>query len=83
MLIYDCLMKLISLHVDEDIYRELKSLAERTGRPVAELIHDALARYTAHPRVVSGSIFDLEPHRSGALRAPWTRADLLDETLHR
>jgi len=34
-------MKPISLHVEEKSYRELKSLAERTGRPVAELIREA------------------------------------------
>ena len=31
-------MKPISVHVDEASYRELKSLAERTGWPVAELV---------------------------------------------
>jgi|GEM_PF-1258353 len=80
---YDCLMKLISLHVDEDIYRGLQSLAERTGRPVAELIREAIAGYTAGHRRASGSLFALEPHPSGALRAPWTRAEFLDETLDR
>jgi 16S rRNA U516 pseudouridylate synthase RsuA-like enzyme len=76
-------MKPISLHVDEASYRELKSLAERTGRPVAELIREAMTEYALHRRGASGSLFDLEPHPSGALRAPWTRAELLDERLRR
>jgi Ribbon-helix-helix protein, copG family len=76
-------MKPISLHVDEDNYRELKALAERSGRPVAELIREALAEYAAHRAGDSASLFELEPHPSGALLAPWTRAELLDERLGR
>jgi hypothetical protein len=74
-------MKTISLQVDEESYRELKSLADRTGRPMAELIRDAIAEYAANRRGASGSLFDLEPHPSAALPAPWTRAELLDERL--
>jgi Ribbon-helix-helix protein, copG family len=76
-------MKPISLHVDEDSYGELKSLAERTGRPVAELIREAMAEYAAHRIGDAASLFELEPHPSGPLRAPWTRAELLDERLQR
>lgn len=76
-------MKLISLHVDEESYRKLKSLGEHMGRPVAELIREAIVGYTADHRGASGSLFDLEPHPSGALRAPWTRAEFLDEMLYR
>jgi 16S rRNA U516 pseudouridylate synthase RsuA-like enzyme len=76
-------MKPISVHIHEASYRELKSLAERTGQPVAELIREAMAEYVAHRRGTAGSIFDLEPHPSGAPLAPWTRAELLDERLKR
>jgi 16S rRNA U516 pseudouridylate synthase RsuA-like enzyme len=76
-------VKPISLHVDEENYRELRSLAERTGRPVAELIREAMVEYTAHRHGHFGSLFDLEPHPSGALLAPWTRAELLEERLSR
>ncbi len=76
-------MKPISLHVEEKSYRELKSLAERSGRPVAELIREAMTEYTLHRHGASGSLFDLPPHPSGALRVPWTRAELLDERLRR
>ena len=76
-------MKPISLHVDEESYRDLKSLAERTGRPVAELIREAMTEYALHRHGASGSLFDLEPHPSGVLRVPWTRAELLDERLRR
>ena len=76
-------MKPISVHVDEASYRELRSLAERTGRPVAELIREAMAEYTTHRGGGGGSLFDLEPHPSGPLRAPWTRTELLDERMAR
>jgi 16S rRNA U516 pseudouridylate synthase RsuA-like enzyme len=72
-------MKPISLHVEEANYRELKSLAERSGRPVAELIREAMAEYTAHRGRGGSSLFELEPHPSGPLREPWTRTELLDE----
>ncbi|HVR08755.1 MAG TPA: ribbon-helix-helix domain-containing protein [Thermoanaerobaculia bacterium] len=76
-------MKPISLHVNEESYRDMKSLAERTGRPVAELVREAMAEYTAHRLGAAGSLFDLEPHASGELLAPWTRAELMDERLNR
>jgi hypothetical protein len=76
-------VKPISVHVDEASYRELKALAERTGRPVAELIREAMAEYTALRAGGGGSLFDLEPHPSGSLHAPWTRTELLDEWLAR
>lgn len=76
-------MKPISLYVEEESYREMKALADRTGRPVAELIREAMAEYAAHRRGASGSLFDLKPHPSGKLLASWTRAELLDERLDR
>lgn len=81
LLIYVRAVKPISLHVDEPTYRELRSLAERTGKPVAELIREAMSEYAAHRRGGSGSLFELESHPSGALRASWTRAEILDERL--
>jgi hypothetical protein len=76
-------MKPISVHVEEDNYRTLKALAERSARPVADVIREALAEYAAHRSGTTVSIFDLQPHPSGALLAPWTRAELLDERLGR
>jgi ribbon-helix-helix CopG family protein len=72
-------MKPISLHVADDEYRSFKTLAERTGRPVAELIREAMAEYLDRRGKRKGSIFDLPPHPSGPLLAPWTRDELLDE----
>ena len=73
-------MRLISVHVNDADCRSLKSLAESSGKPVAELIRKAMAEYFARNEG-SGSLFDLAPHPSGALLQPWRREDLLDEML--
>jgi len=73
-------MRPISVHVDDEDYRHLKALADRSGRPVAELIRDAMAEYLAH-REGGGSLLEIEPHSSGALLRPWNREELFDEML--
>lgn len=72
-------MKPISLHVNEDVYRDLRSLAERSGRPVAELIREAMSEYLTRRQGNGGSIFELSPHPSGAQLRGWSREELLDE----
>ena len=72
-------MKPISLHVADEDYRSLKLLAERTGRPVAELIREAMSEYLDRRGKRKGSVFDLSPHPSGQLLVPWTRDELLEE----
>jgi len=74
-------MRPISLHVEDEVYSDLKSVAESTGRPVAELIREAMAEYLARQVGQGGSIFDLPPHESGALLQAWTRDELFDEML--
>ena len=72
-------MKPISLHVPDEAYSELKNLAVRRGRPVAELIREAMAEYLARETAREVSLLDLAPHPSGPLLEGWTREDLLDE----
>jgi hypothetical protein len=74
-------MRPISVHVDEEEYGEFKSLAERTGRPVAELIREAMTEYLGRHRRRRGSIFDVPHHDSGPLLKPWTREELMDEMI--
>ncbi|MCA9795902.1 MAG: ribbon-helix-helix protein, CopG family [Candidatus Eremiobacteraeota bacterium] len=76
-------MKPISIYVGEKDYQEFKSLSARSGRPVAELIREAMSRYLAECRRTGGSLVDLEPHESGELLRDWTRNDLMDEMLER
>lgn len=72
-------MKPISVHVSEETYDELKSLAARSGRPVAELIRQAMADYLDLERRSHASILAIEPHDSGELLRSWSRSELLDE----
>jgi len=72
-------MKAISLHVPDPAYQELKALAARSGRPVAELIRQSMEEYLQRERTTGRSVLDLAPHKSGRLKSPWTRTALLDE----
>jgi hypothetical protein len=72
-------MKPISLHVPDEAYSELKTLAARRGRPVAELIREAMTEYLARESGHGISLFEIAPHPSGPLLEPWTRSELLDE----
>ena len=76
-------MKPISVHVSEDDYEELKSMASRTGKPVAELIRSAMAEYLDRERRGRRSVLDLPAHDSGELSEAWTRSELLDEMRER
>jgi hypothetical protein len=76
-------MKPVSVYLPERPYQELKSLAARRDRPVAELIREAMDQYLERERTSGRSILDIPPHRSGRLRRRWTRAELLDEMLRR
>lgn len=74
-------MRAISLHVEDEVYRSLKALAEQAGKPVSELIREAMAEYLGR-RVGRGpSLFNIQPHSSGAALKPWTREELFDEML--
>lgn len=75
-------MRPISLHVEDEVYRNLKTLAERTGRPVSELIREAMSEYLGRKIGRGPSLFDMPPHPSGDLLKPWTREELLDEMLN-
>jgi len=76
-------MKPISVHVAEDTYEELKFLAARSGRPVAELIRQAMVDYLDQERRSHRSMLDIEPHDSGQFLRPWDRSELLDEMIAR
>jgi hypothetical protein len=67
-------MKPIPGHPDKEDYRDLKSLAERTGRPVAELIRQRGRR---------GSIFDVPTHDGLTQLQNWTREDVFDEMIRK
>ncbi|HYN40189.1 MAG TPA: ribbon-helix-helix protein, CopG family [Thermoanaerobaculia bacterium] len=74
-------MKVISVHVPEEPYQRLKSLAAREGRPAAELVREAMQDYLARSDAAAHSLLDVSAHDSGRLRKGWTRSGLLDEML--
>ncbi len=76
-------MKPISTHVSESDYQELKSVAARSDRPVADLIRQAMAEYLERHRRAGRPLRQIPPHDSGRLLEPWSRSELLDEMLTR
>ena len=76
-------MKPISVHVAEPAYDAFKQVAKRQGRPVAELVREAMADYLTRQRASARSIVDIAPHHGGPLKRKWTRAELVDEMRRR
>ncbi len=72
-------MKVISIHVAEEPYQELKSLAAARGLPAAELVREAMQEYLSREHGAAHSVRDITPLDSGAQRKGWTRSELLDE----
>jgi len=76
-------MKPISVHVDEEDYEELKAIAARRGRPVAEVVREAMAEYVVRARPAGPSLLSLEPAEAGRQLGDWSRTELFEEMLHR
>ena len=71
--------KPISVHVDDRDYEEIKALAGRRGRPVAELVREAMAEYVVRERRTGTRFADIPPRSLGRPLRPWTRDELYDE----
>lgn len=76
-------MRTISVHVSDTDYTEFKSLAAQAGRPVAELIRDAMRRWLAEYHRDGGSLADLKPVDCGAMLVPFDRSEVADEMFDR
>jgi predicted transcriptional regulator len=76
-------MKPISVYVPSDTYRQYKGIAARQGRPVAELIREALEDYLTRRKSQGRSALELTAHPSGRLKKRWTRAEIADEMWRR
>ena len=74
-------MKPISIKVDDKDYRDLASLAGRTGRSVDDLVQEAMAEYLGRRRGRRGSILDIPPHDSGPQLKSWTPEEIFDEMI--
>jgi hypothetical protein len=69
-----------TVRLDDDLYREIKATAARTGRPVGDVISDALRTFIAADRTSSRAIAELPVwHGDGLLPGvdPSTNASLL------
>jgi metal-responsive CopG/Arc/MetJ family transcriptional regulator len=75
-------MKMITINVDEGVYRRFQDTASRSDRSASELIRDAMAEYAGRMLAEETSIFDSAPARVGAIyHLPAEDDDLLDEML--
>ncbi|TVR72719.1 MAG: ribbon-helix-helix protein, CopG family [Spirochaetaceae bacterium] len=75
-------MKMITINVDEHIYRQFRDTAARSDRSASELIREAMAMYTSHMIPDERSIFDDPPARVGTIyRVSAEDDDLLSEML--
>lgn len=72
-------MRAISVHVPEEPYQELKSLARARGVPVAELLREAMLVFLEQENRGGSSVLDLPPHDGGRLKKGWIRSELLEE----
>lgn len=59
----------------------MKTLAAERGRPVAELIRQAMDEYLERHRRSRKSVLDRRPHDSGPLLEGWTREEVLEEMI--
>lgn len=72
-------MKPISVHVDEQNYRDLKRLAHRRGQPVAELVREAMSLFLDRERDAV-SLLSIAPLDAGTiLRGFDDRSEIWDE----
>lgn len=78
---YNRYMKPVSIYLPEVAYMEMKSLADQQGRPVAELIRQAMMEFLERRRKNDRSVLELPPHRSGKSLEVWTRSEVFDEML--
>ena len=72
-------MRAISVHVDEQDYQELKTMASHTGQPVAALIREAMATYVASNKRKGRSLLHMPPLAAAKQLRSWTRSEIYDE----
>jgi hypothetical protein len=72
-------VRVISVHVPDEPYKELKLLAATRGVPVAALIRTAMTSFLERERPEAGSVLDLPPLDGGRQLRAFRREQLLDE----
>lgn len=75
-------MKMVTINVEESVYKRFQDTAARSHRSAAELIREAMAEYANRIITQERSIFDDPPARVGVIYSlPAEDDDLLGEML--
>ncbi len=78
-------MKVVTIHLDEPVYREFQRLARRAKCSTSELIREAMDSYSRTLSKKRNSLREAAPAASvGAILEPWSgRGDLLSDFFDR
>lgn len=76
-------MRVISVHVPEEPYQDLKAMARRRKVPVARLLREAMNSYLSAQKRTGVSVIDLPPLNGGGMKEGWTRSEVFDEMIGR
>ena len=76
-------MKAVTIHLDENIYRDFQQQARKQRRTASELIREAMESYRQRIKPARAPLsLSPAPASVGSVRQPWSsRADLLDDFL--
>jgi len=74
-------MRTISINVSEKAYLEFKSFGEMRGRPVAELIREAMDLYTPEKIRPARVLREMPTTGKPRLRRRWTKEEIQEEML--
>jgi hypothetical protein len=74
-------MKAISVHVEEDNYRTFQRLAAREGKPVAELLREAMADYLQRKLPTGRRLTEIPARKGRQIVEGWTRSEVFDEMI--
>jgi len=76
-------MRAVSIQLGDDDYRRFEKLARLTGRPINELVREAMSTFLRKEDTEGRALTELAAHDSGRMLKGWTREELLDEMLER
>ena len=77
-------MKVVTVHLDENVYRDFQQQARKQRRTASELIREAMESYRQRLKPVRAPLSEspAPPASVGSVRQSWSsRAELLDDFL--
>jgi hypothetical protein len=76
-------MTVIQIEVSDDLLRDMNEFAKQSGRPIADVMQEALQQYRNGLKKPAGKhrLIDIPPGRSlGEILKPWnSRAEMLED----